>query len=122
MKKSTRPRLLSLLLLIPTLFSFFNKLCRLLRIEAKEALRGTVIILVLAILLAFLLVSMWFSLLAILFLYLLSMQWQPPLILLFIFALNFILLLITAYTIRKVKNKLFFNLFCRYIDTHKNRF
>lgn len=110
-KKSTSTvskTILSLVVLIPTLFSLVRKTVALIGFEARLAGRSVVIISVLSLFVVILLSSTWLGMLAMLFFYLTSLQWSLQQSMLLIIAANILMLVIVWLVIVKVKKNLSF--------------
>jgi hypothetical protein len=108
-RRSTGHMLTRLLLIIPTVFSFVNNITSLISYEARLATQNLVKIIILAIMTACMLITVWFCLLAVLFLYLIQLQLSWLLAGIIVLGLNLILLLTLILLLSKAKNTMFFS-------------
>jgi hypothetical protein len=106
-KRSTVSKtVVNLLLLLPSLLSLFSNLTSLIKIQAGVAGKRLIVLIVLAVAIAFLLLSSWLCLLALLFIYLTSLQLSMVMCVSIIFIANTILLFIVSLAALRVKNNL----------------
>jgi len=85
-----------------------RRLLNLIKVEARIAGKSVATILMLSVVAAFLLMSIWGCLLALLFIYLNSIQFSIPAAIFIILLLNFFLLLICAFMISREKKNIRF--------------
>ncbi len=120
-KKPTLGRaLINLVIGVPTLLSLIGKIVSIIGFEARLAGRSLVSILMLTIISALLLTSIWLCMLAMLFVYLYSLQWPIPFILLTLIGVNLILLVIISIKIMKHKKRLLLPETHQLIDEARN--
>ena len=98
----------SLLLLIPTLFSFLGNVVNLVEYEAKLAKQSVCLLFVLALCALTLLSSTWLVLLVMLFVYLTSLQISSLTACFFIFLLNIFLLIMISLVMLLLKKNFSF--------------
>ena|ERR1700722_4057819 len=99
--------ILSLIFLVPRLFSFLSNISTIIRLEARQAGRSIAIILLLVLMCTILLTSTWLGLLALLYLYLTShLNPIPSLSIVILF--NVFLMIILGLTIYLAKRNIFF--------------
>lgn len=96
------------LLLVPNLVSIARNITTLINLEARLAGKTALVLIVLSVVYAVLIVSVWLCVLALLFIYLLSLHLSPSLSLLVILVLNIALLVIIGFIISRIKKNLFF--------------
>ncbi|EKD54056.1 MAG: hypothetical protein ACD_60C00126G0002 [uncultured bacterium] len=99
----------NVIMLVPNIIGIVSDLAALVRLETQLAGKTIVTVLILSIMYAFLMISIWFCLLAMLFIYLVtSLQWSLMMSLLLLLGLNTLCLMIIGFIIVRIKRNLLF--------------
>jgi hypothetical protein len=100
--------LLNLLVIIPTLYSIFGKIIKLIEFEARATGNNLIRILILSFTFVALMITTWICMLSMLFVYLETLFLHPLIPLSIILFLNIFLLLMIGFTLNSQRKNLFF--------------
>jgi len=110
-KKSSKKKsrlIYNLLLLVPNVFNIIKNISRTIKRDTYLAGKNIVIIIILAIMLAFLLTSTWIGVLAVIFLCLIKLQFSWISAAIIVLLLNTLLVLLVLRAMSKAKDNIFF--------------